>query len=96
VLVLDSAELSDLGEKGGRSRSGVSELEDKNENDWGEEGTRTKKNTRDNPDEIALAFPFRASVLGGDDENLAGDGAFGFRRNCRTGLRSLEEKKIED
>jgi hypothetical protein len=24
-----------------------------------------KKNTRDNPDGIALAFPFRASVLGG-------------------------------
>ena len=36
-----------------------------------------KKNTRDNPDGIALALPFRASVLGGGDGNLVGDGAFG-------------------
>ena len=36
-----------------------------------------KKNTRDNPVGIALAFPFRASVLGGEDGNLVGDGAFG-------------------
>jgi hypothetical protein len=36
-----------------------------------------RKNTRDNPDGIALALPFRASVLGGDDLNLVGDGAFG-------------------
>jgi hypothetical protein len=36
-----------------------------------------KKNTRDDPDGIALAFPFRASVLGGGDGNLVGDGAFG-------------------
>ena len=36
-----------------------------------------QKNTRDNPDGIALAFPFRASVLGGGDGNLVGDGAFG-------------------
>jgi len=36
-----------------------------------------KKNTRDNPDGIALVLPFRASVLGSDDGNLVGDGAFG-------------------
>ena len=40
-------------------------------------GSGQKKNTRDNPDGIALALPFRASVLGGDDGNLVGDGAFG-------------------
>ena len=45
---------------------------------WGrKKGSGQKKTPETTRDGIALVLPFRASVLGSDDGNLVGDGAFG-------------------